>query len=387
MSGFAELPPLSMYIHLPWCVRKCPYCDFNSHALVDNLPEAEYIDAVLMDLEQELPMVWGRCVQSIFIGGGTPSLFSAEQIDRLLQGVRARVTVKPYAEITLEANPGTVEQERFIAYRESGVNRISIGVQSFNDRSLQFIGRIHGSKESHNAVTTALKASFESINIDLMFVLPRQGLSGVLDDVAIACSYGVSHISHYQLTIEPNTYFNAHPPVSLPDDEHSWEMLEQSQAIFEKNQYQRYEVSAYAKQDNVCRHNVNYWQFGDYLGIGAGAHGKITSAESQTIYRYMKAKQPKQYLGSVYRNEHKLHVNEVSAENVVFEYMLNNLRLVAGFSIGDFEKKTGLSFGVVESTVHDACARGLLEFDGNVYKPSRLGMRFLNDLQTLFLPD
>jgi len=385
MFHFTALPPLALYVHIPWCVRKCPYCDFNSHAAQDSLPERQYVDALLTDLDQELPSVWGRVVSSIFIGGGTPSLFSAEAIDRLLVGIRARLQCKPDLEITLEANPGTVEQGRFREFRAAGVNRLSIGVQSFNDDLLQRIGRIHGRREAIRAAELAHDAGFISFNLDLMFGLPDQTPSQALTDLATAMDLEPAHLSWYQLTLEPNTYFHHHPP-ELPDDEQIWSMQQQGQAQLQERDYTQYEVSAYARAGRECRHNLNYWRYGDYLGIGAGAHQKITDAAAQCIRRRWKLKNPRDYLAAVDTNRHIGGSNEPDDQEVVLEFLMNALRLNAGFSAANFEDTTGLSFDLLRPTLTRAQQRGLLQ-ENEPWRCTEQGQRFLNDLLTEFVPD
>ncbi|MBI5040180.1 MAG: radical SAM family heme chaperone HemW [Gammaproteobacteria bacterium] len=379
------LPPLALYVHIPWCVRKCPYCDFNSHEAHAGLPERQYIDALLTDLDQELPGVWGRVVGSIFIGGGTPSLFSAESIDRLLGGIRARLTCKPDLEITLEANPGTVEQGRFREFRAAGINRLSIGVQSFDDSMLGRIGRIHGRREALRAAELAHDAGFTSFNLDLMFGLPGQTPTQALADLVTAMDLEPAHLSWYQLTLEPNTYFHRHPP-ELPDDDVLWQMQEQGQAQLAARGYTQYEVSAYARSGRHCRHNLNYWQYGDYLGIGAGAHQKITDAAVQRIRRSWKVKNPRDYLATVHTDARIGGRGEPAAAEVVFEFLLNALRLNAGFESALFEQATGLGFEQVQPALERAQQRGLLEWD-TPWRCTEQGRRFLNDLLAEFLPD
>ena len=385
MFHFTALPPLALYVHIPWCVRKCPYCDFNSHEARDGLPERQYVDALLTDLDQELPSVWGRVVSSIFIGGGTPSLFSAEAIDRLLVGIRARLQCKPDLEITLEANPGTVEQNRFREFRAAGINRLSIGVQSFNDELLQRIGRIHGRREAIRAAELAHDAGFNSFNLDLMFGLPNQTPAQALTDLATAMDLEPAHLSWYQLTLEPNTYFHRHPP-ELPDDELIWAMQQQGQAQLRERDYTQYEVSAYARAGRECRHNLNYWRYGDYLGIGAGAHQKITDAAGQCIRRRWKLKNPRDYLATVDTNRHIGGDNEPDAQEVVLEFLMNALRLNAGFSTANFEDATGLSFEQLRPAFMRAQQRGLLQED-EPWRCTEQGRQFLNDLLTEFVPD
>ncbi|NOZ38357.1 MAG: radical SAM family heme chaperone HemW, partial [Gammaproteobacteria bacterium] len=320
MFNFTTLPPLSLYIHFPWCVRKCPYCDFNSHAVKDHIPEAEYINALIADLEQELPLVWGRPISSIFLGGGTPSLFSPEALDKLFSALRARLTFTADIEITMEANPGAIERQRFNEYRAVGINRLSIGIQSFNDQHLEKLGRIHNRRDAYNAAEAAHAAGLNNFNLDLMFALPQQTLAQALSDLDEAMALEPAHISWYQLTIEPNTLFHQQPPM-LPSDDHSWEMQQQGKEKLAAAGYTQYEVSAYAR-DTQCQHNLNYWHFGDYLGIGAGAHGKITRADTQTIQRHWKIKQPAAYIEHA-ANEKRLSGTQILSENdASLEFMM-----------------------------------------------------------------
>ena len=371
------LPPLSLYVHIPWCVRKCPYCDFNSHERSGALPENEYVARLMLDLESHLPSVWGRRLVSVFIGGGTPSLFSPDAIDTLLSGVRARMSLEPGAEITLEANPGTVEAARFRGFREAGVNRISIGVQSFDERMLAALGRIHGPDEARRAIAAALE-SFDNVNIDLMYGLPAQTMAMARSDIEEAARSGVPHISAYQLTIEPNTVFWSRPP-QLPGHDESADMqvmIEESLAGLE-----HYETSAFARPGRRCRHNLNYWEFGDYLGIGAGAHGKISFPDR--ITRHERAKQPDAYLRGSPVVENRI----IPPHELPFEFMLNALRLVDGFPVRLFEERTGLSLSSLEATLEKAERSALLERDWKRVRPTARGQRFLNELLALFLSD
>lgn len=383
MFNVTSLPPLSLYVHIPWCVRKCPYCDFNSHAVTDALPEMAYVDALLRDLEQDLPRVWGRTVQTVFLGGGTPSLFSPEAIDRLLSGVRARVTLAPDCEVTLEANPGTTDQARFEGYRRAGINRLSIGVQSFDPDKLKVLGRIHGPDEAIRAAAAARAAGFDNFNLDLMFGLPRQSVEEALSDARTAIALLPTHLSVYQLTLEPNTFFHAHPP-ALPDDDTIWAMQEAVQALLAQHGYCQYEVSAYAQTARECRHNLNYWGFGDYLGIGAGAHAKLTHANG--ITRLVKQRQPAAYLDTAGRAENIVSKPSVTPADAAFEFMLNALRLTRGFSPTIFAERAGLPLTAVEKTLRQAKTKGLLTVDDAMIRPTALGQRFLNDLTALFLP-
>ena len=386
MFHFTALPPLSLYVHLPWCVRKCPYCDFNSHEARDAVPERAYIDALIADLEQELPSIWGRPIETVFFGGGTPSLFSPEGIDRLLSQLRALLNLSATAEITMEANPGTFEAGRFTAFRAAGVNRLSIGVQSLNDALLQRLGRIHGAREALAAAEHARAAGFEEINLDLMFGLPGQSLAEAVADIEQAIALQPTHISHYQLTIEPNTHF-AHAPPSLPDEDLTWEMQQRCQARLAEQGYLQYEVSAYARAGHRCRHNLNYWLFGDYLGIGAGAHGKLSSAQTQRIQRSAKLRHPRDYMAQATTAARIASSHNLTRREAGFEFMLNALRLTDGFPVALFAQHTGLPITVVEQPLRAAEERGLIEWDMHHIRPTELGRRFLNDLTALFLPE
>ena len=372
-------------MHLPWCVRKCPYCDFNSHAARGVIPFEEYIQALLGDLEAELPGIWGRVVHSIFIGGGTPSLFPASHIESLLNGIKARCILEPAAEVTLEANPGSVEHDRFSAYQDAGINRISLGVQSFSDPRLAAIGRIHNAGEAVDAIHSVRDAGFNNINLDLMYGLPGQNIQAALDDVAEAISHAPEHISHYQLTLEPNTLFAVDPP-ALPGEEELDEMQEQCLGALAATGYHQYEVSAYARDGQTCRHNVNYWRFGDYLGIGAGAHGKITLAAEGRVVRRAKHKNPRQYLvggtGERWLAEEKV----LGDSDLLFEFFLNQLRLKSGVKIADFSARTGLPWNVASERVDHAVNRGLLLESGGFLAATELGWNHLNSLQGMFLP-
>jgi oxygen-independent coproporphyrinogen-3 oxidase len=370
------LPPLALYVHIPWCVRKCPYCDFNSHERSDALPENEYVGRLLLDLEALLPSVWGRRLVSVFIGGGTPSLFSPEAIDKLLAGVRARLQVEPGAEVTLEANPGTVETGRFRGFRDAGVNRISLGVQSFDERMLAALGRIHGADEARRAIAAA-RESFDNFNVDLMYGLPGQTLAMARADIEEAARSGAPHLSAYQLTIEPNTVFFSKPP-RLPDHDASADMQVMVEEVLYKSGFQHYETSAFARPGHRCAHNLNYWEFGDYLGIGAGAHGKVSFPER--IVRHEQAKQPAEYLKGVPRKE-----SVIAPRELPFEFMLNALRLVEGFPPRLFEERTGLPLAAIEKPLNQAESKGLLERDWTRLRPTARGQRFLNELLELFL--
>jgi len=380
-------PPLSLYVHLPWCVRKCPYCDFNSHEARGPLPFAPYVDALLADLDFDLPLAWGRTVRSVFFGGGTPSLFPPEAIDRFLQGASARLRFAPGCEITLETNPGTAEHGRFELYRAAGVNRLSFGIQSFDDGCLQRLGRIHDSADADAAVKLAQDAGFDNLNLDLMYALPQQTLAMAERDIERAFALQPAHISHYQLTLEPNTVFAARPPAGIPDDDGSWDMQEHCQALLADRGYAQYEVSAYARPGQQCQHNLNYWKYGDYLGIGAGAHGKLTLGGEQAVLRRWKHKHPARYLASA-GSEAALGGDErIAPGRRPFEFMLNALRLVDGFSLLDFEARTGLGRSAIAVPLATAAARGWLMLEDQQVRPSELGRRFTNDVVALFLPD
>ena len=376
------MPPLSLYIHLPWCVRKCPYCDFNSHAPRGAIPEARYVDALLRDLDSDRAWVQGRTVETLFIGGGTPSLFSPEALARLLDGVRTRVAVAADAEITLEANPGTAELARFRGFREAGVNRLSIGVQSFEEGKLRTLGRIHGRAEALAAAQAARAAGFENFNLDLMYGLPEQSLEQALADVDRAIALRPAHLSVYQLTLEPNTPFQRDPPV-LPSEDTVEEMQQALIAALEGAGYGQYEVSAYARGGRHCRHNRNYWEFGDYLGIGAGAHGKITRGTE--IVRTSKARHPTAYLAGA-GTAGVRQVTRLAPDDLACEFMLNALRLRDGFALALFSERTGLPLAHIEAPLAAARAKGLLAIDASRARATELGWRFLNDLVALFLP-
>lgn len=384
MTQLQVPPPLSLYVHLPWCVRKCPYCDFNSHPLRDDIPEQEYIDALMSDLEQDLPQVWGRHVESVYIGGGTPSLFSANAITRLLSELRARIPINPSAEITLEANPGAVDEKRFAGYREAGVNRLSIGVQSFNNISLEKLGRIHDAQEANKAITSAKGAGFEHINLDLMFGLPGQSSEDAIKDIETALFLETDHLSLYQLTIEPNTAFGISPP-SLPPDDAIWDMQQNLQTRLAEAGLVQYEISAYAENGNRSRHNLNYWRFGDYLGIGAGAHGKLSSHEG--ILRLWKTKHPKEFLQHAGTQKGIGGLNQVSAEELPLEFMMNAMRLNAGVPLASYQERTGLTLDTMLPRLALAEEMGFIERDTISLRPTPHGQRYLNDLLALFLPD
>ena len=373
----AVLPPLALYVHSPWCVRKCPYCDFNSHERGGELPEHEYVEKLLRDLEDLLPSVWGRPLVSAFIGGGTPSLFSPDAIDRLLSGVRARMRLEPGAEVTLEANPGTVEAGRFAGFRQAGVSRISLGVQSFDDGMLAALGRIHGAQEARRAIDAA-RASFDNVNIDVMYGLPGQTLAMAKADIGEALAAGVPHLSAYQLTLEPNTAFWSKPP-ALPEHDACADMQLMVEDALAATGYQHYETSAFARPGSRCAHNLNYWQFGDYLGIGAGAHGKLSFPDRVT--RHEQIKQPAAYL----KNDSPVKQGDVSVAELPFEFMLNALRLVEGFPATLFTERTGLPAQAIEAPLARLEREGLIERDWQRVCPTPRGRRFLNEALERFL--
>ena len=376
-------PPLALYVHLPWCVRKCPYCDFNSHEARGALPEDEYVDALIADLESTLPSVWGRRVNSIFFGGGTPSLFSARSVDRLLAAIRARLPLDPDAEITLEANPGTFESDKFRDFRAAGVNRLSIGIQSFNPKHLAALGRIHDEREAQRAVEIA-HAHFENFNLDLMFALPNQAVDEADRDVEAALAARAPHLSFYHLTIEPNTVFFTRPP-QLPDEDTSAEIGDRVERRLRDAGYDHYETSAYAQPGRACRHNLNYWRFGDYLGIGAGAHAKLSFADR--IVREARTRTPAEYMRRVTAGAQVVERRDLARSDLPFEFMMNALRLAEGFPVSMFAERTGLPIVVAERALAQAEARGLLERDHERIRPTALGRRYLNDLLGLFLPE
>ena len=386
MFNLTALPPLSLYIHIPWCVKKCPYCDFNSHKSPDLLPENDYIDALIRDLEQEVPNIWGRNIKTVFIGGGTPSLFSAKAYDRLFSSLRALLPISHNAEITLEANPGTFEQERFADYLSLGINRLSIGIQSFNNDSLQALGRIHDGQQAIRAVQAAHKVGFENFNLDLMFGLPHQTEKTAREDIETAIALEPAHLSYYQLTIEPNTLFHKQPP-TLPDDDPIFDWQIDSQHRLSKAGYTQYEVSAYAKNKRRCQHNLNYWQFGDYIGIGAGAHGKISDAAKQSITRRSKQKQPQAYISSAGTGESILTNEIITTRDIGFEFMLNALRLTDGFPTPLFYQHVGLPISHIDKALQKAEQQELVTWDIHRICPTEKGQRYLNSLIELFLPD
>ena len=378
------LPPLSLYVHLPWCLKKCPYCDFNSHELAaPGLPEQRYLDALVADLEAALALVWGRTVHSVFIGGGTPSLFSPQAIDRLLADIRARLRLAPDCEVTLEANPGTFERDRFRAFRSAGVTRLSVGVQSFNDTHLLALGRVHDRAQALAAVEEAAQA-FDTFNVDLMYALPGQSLADLRQDMATALALQSPHISIYHLTIEPNTYFAKFPP-RIPDQDTAYEMLDLVTDMTLAAGLQRYEVSAYARSGHRCWHNLNYWQFGDYLGIGAGAHSKLSFAHR--IVRQVRHRDPRLYMDKALAGDCVASSTEVARADLPFEFMLNALRLKEGFALSHYCERTGLPMTAIERALAEAERRGLIERDLSRVRPTTRGFDFLNDLQAMFLAD
>lgn len=374
-------PPLSLYVHYPWCVRKCPYCDFNSHEARQQTPDQAYADALIADLEQALPLVWGKRIQSIFFGGGTPSLIDPAVLDDLLARIRMRLPLAAEAEITLEANPGTVEASRFAAFKAAGINRLSLGIQSFNDSHLKALGRIHDAGEAHRAVELAL-STVGNVNLDLMYALPLQSMEEALNDVRTAISYAPTHLSAYHLTLEPNTAFH-HAPPPLPDDDTSAAMQEAIEVELAAAGYQHYETSAFARPGKQCRHNRNYWEFGDYLGIGAGAHSKLTLPDR--IIRQARTKHPTAYLKGLSDNTHIESQRTLTSEDLGFEFMMNALRLTEGFSAQLFEERTGLPLSAIAPTLAEGKRKGLLQQQGDLIAPTLQGQRFLNELLQLFL--
>lgn len=380
LPAFAAVP-LSLYVHIPWCVRKCPYCDFNSHPQGDApLPEQAYVRALLADLEKQLPLVWGRRVNTVFIGGGTPSLFSPEAIQTLLTGIRALLPLRPTAEITLEANPGTVDYQRFADFRQAGINRLSIGIQSFTDKALNALGRIHDSQQAKQAIAAAQQAGFDNFNLDLMFGLPQQSLAQALEDLRTAIELRPPHLSWYQLTLEPNTLFYQQPP-SLPDDDLLWDMQQRGQDLLAQHGYQQYEISAYAQAGRPCQHNLNYWLFGDYLGIGAGAHGKISHVQQGVVQRYSQLRQPRVYLQA---EDFQQTQRFLKAADLRIEFMLNALRLHDGFAEELFKERTGLELNTVQAALQEAQAKGWLQQSNGLLKPTPSGLQFLNEILMLF---
>ena len=377
------LPPLALYVHIPWCVRKCPYCDFNSHELRESLPEKAYVAALVADLEMALPQIWGRSVYTVFFGGGTPSVFSPDAIGMIIDAVRARLRLVPDAEITLEANPGTVDAERFAGFRAAGINRLSLGVQSFDAANLRALGRIHDDRLARDAVEAA-RRSFDNINIDLMYALPQQSVSGALADVETAIAFSPTHVSAYHLTLEPNTLFHRSPP-PLPDDDTCAQMQEEIEARLGDAGFENYETSAFALSGRRCAHNLNYWRFGDYLGIGAGAHSKLSFPDR--VRREMRSKHPRQYLAKAGDPEGLQEAHDVALADLPFEFMMNALRLTQGFPLAMFEERTGLSLSAILKPLDAAERDGLIERDHVQVRPTLRGRRFLNELLQRFLPE
>jgi oxygen-independent coproporphyrinogen-3 oxidase len=380
-----DVSGIALYVHLPWCVRKCPYCDFNSHQLKAAHPDAAYLDLVLRDFDAELPLIAARRIDTVFFGGGTPSLFPPDSYARFLHALRQRIAFAGDAEITLEANPGTVERGLFSGYRGAGINRISLGAQSFSGRALERLGRIHTPDDTHRAVAELRAARIDNFNLDLMYALPGQTLEEALADVRTACAAGPTHLSYYQLTLEPGTVFHARPP-PLPDDEAAWRIQSEGQALLAAAGYRQYEVSAYAREGFQCRHNLNYWRFGDYLGVGAGAHGKLSLRLPEQIVRTMKPPQPRDFQDRVARSPAVVGERRcISAADLPFEFMLNTLRLNEGFSNRCFESRTGLPVEAFAAPMQISAQRGLVEATDTGWRPTELGRRFLNDLQATFL--
>ena len=379
------LPPLALYVHLPWCIKKCPYCDFNSHEFREGADPVStqdaYIHALLADLEASLPLIWGRSIQTVFLGGGTPSLFSPEAIDRLISGIRARVRLAPQAEITMEANPGTFEKDRFKAFHQAGITRLSIGVQSFDNAHLKALGRMHDRDQALAAVTEAAQV-FDTFNLDLMYALPGQTIEGLTQDIQTALAFAPPHISIYHLTIEPNTVFAKFPP-ALPEEDLAYEMMDRITELTALAGLDRYEVSAYAKPGHQCAHNLNYWQFGDYLGIGAGAHSKLSFAHR--VMRQVRYREPALYMQQAMKGEPVTQSTEVSRQDLPFEFMLNALRLRGGFAVADYADRTGLAMTSIQAGLQEAEKLGLIGRDLHRVWPTEKGFDFLSDLQSLFL--
>lgn len=381
-----QQPPLSLYIHLPWCVRKCPYCDFNSHKAGPKTPRDRYVAALLKDMHATVPLAVDREIVSIFLGGGTPSLFSPAQIEKILQHANDTFTLADDCEITMEANPGTIERGNLAAYRRAGVNRLSLGAQSFEAKMLQALGRIHGPQEIQEAYDEATVAGFNSINIDLMFALPGQDPGQAVADIEKMLQLSPQHISYYQLTLEPNTIFHSRPPANMPDDDASWEIQTGCHALLEQAGYEQYEISAFAKPGYPCRHNLNYWSFGDYLAAGAGAHGKHTDMQGD-IWRYQRPANPLAYMEAIEGGETDVGLRKLESADLGFEFMLNALRMSAGFSEKALISRTGLSIEDISQPIESARADGLIERSENgVWRPTATGFRFLNELQARFLP-
>ena len=382
-----KVPPLSLYVHLPWCVQKCPYCDFNSHSAKGHAPTDRYVDALLADLDHEALRAGGREIETVFLGGGTPSLFAPPEICRLIEGIDARLRLAPGAEITMEANPGTVECGSPAGYRAAGINRVSIGAQSFDDNLLQRLGRIHSSEDIRSSVDGFVAAGFDTLNLDLMHGLPGQTAAMAVADVRAATELGAPHISWYQLTLEPNTVFHSRPPVGLPDEEAAWSIQEAGAMALAEAGFEQYEVSAWARPGHRCRHNLNYWQFGDYIGIGAGAHGKITDAASGSVFRRWKKRHPRAYLEASGPTAYLEGARTLSESEIVFEYALNRLRLKEPFRLGEFERRCGLQRDWIMPLIQQAQADGLMRCDGYLVQHTGPGWLFLNDLLERFLPE
>ena len=382
MQKLTSAIPLSLYIHLPWCIRKCPYCDFNSHEARQSLPEEHYVETLLRDLKANLPALHGRSFVSLFFGGGTPSLFSPSAIAAVLEGVNRLVPLEPSVEITLEANPGSVDESRFIGFKHAGINRLSLGIQSLQNEKLKQLGRVHDRESALNAIKSAQMAGFDNMNLDLMHGLPGQSIDDALQDLKDALDFDVPHLSWYQLTIEPNTFFHRHPP-SLPAEETLWDIQEQGKLLLAERGFHQYEVSAYSRPGKSCLHNMNYWQFGDYLGIGAGAHSKLTDIDQQIIHRHWQVKNPKDYLDPAKQLTASQKI--LLQDEILFEFMLNALRLSSGVPIDLFYERTGLPHGVLALPVSQAIEKKLLHSDPLLLKPTELGYQFLNDLVSMFL--
>ncbi len=380
---FTQPLPLSLYVHYPWCVQKCPYCDFNSHTLKTEVDEKAYIQALISQLEQQLPDIWGRPIKSIFFGGGTPSLISEQGLNDFLSRARALLGFGPEIEITLEANPGTVDYEKFAGFYHAGINRLSMGIQSFDDAKLKALGRIHSASEAERAIQAAKDAGFQNFNLDLMFALPNQSLTEAIRDVEMALTYAPPHLSHYQLTLEPNTPFYKNPPV-LPNDDLAWEMQQVCQQLIADAGYRHYEVSAYAQPNKQCQHNLNYWRFGDYIGLGAGAHGKITLAPEGRIYRTQMPASPGGYIQSVQSGQFG-RKQWLDGEDVQFEFMLNALRLQEGFELSLFQQRTGLDLGLIQPKLDQLHADGLIQLDNQHLQLTTQGKQYLNDVVGAFL--
>ncbi|MDX1351679.1 MAG: radical SAM family heme chaperone HemW [Thiomicrorhabdus sp.] len=382
--NFTQPVPLSLYVHYPWCVQKCPYCDFNSHTLKQEIDEAAYINALLVQLERLLPQIWGRPIVSIFFGGGTPSLISEEGLNRFLSQARALLGFSPEIEITLEANPGTVDFTKFAGFYDAGINRLSMGIQSFDDEKLRALGRIHSADEAHQAILAAKSAGFSNFNLDLMFALPNQSLEQAIADVEQAISYQPPHLSHYQLTLEPNTPFYKNPPV-LPDDDQAWEIQQACQKIIAEAGYQHYEVSAYAQRNHQCRHNLNYWQFGDYIGLGAGAHGKITMAPEGRVFRTQMPASPGGYIEAM-KSADAGRTHWLEEQDAIFEFMLNALRLQQGFDLYLFALRTGLPQSKITQVLETLQAQSLITVNAeNWLKLTQKGQQYLNNVVSAFL--